>query len=64
MEILEEDTRQEQELEPEMGLGDYDYDELTDSLARFCLPRLLFNEQHGRHARRLRPGNRREKRGV
>ena len=33
MEILEEDTRKEQEIESEMGLGGYDYDELTDSLA-------------------------------
>ena len=33
VEILEEDTRQEQEIESEMGLGGYDYDELTDSFA-------------------------------
>ena len=33
VEILEEDTRQEQEIESEMGLGGYDYGELTDSLA-------------------------------
>ena len=33
MEILEEDTRREQAIESEMGLGGYDYDELTDSLA-------------------------------
>ena len=33
MEILEEDTRKEQEIESEMGLGGYDYNELTDSLA-------------------------------
>ena len=33
MEILEEDTRQEQEIESDMGLGSYDHDELTDSLA-------------------------------
>ena len=31
--LLEEDTRQEQEIESEMGLGGYDYDELTDSFA-------------------------------
>ena len=31
--ILEEDTRQQQEIESEMGIGGYDYDELTDSLA-------------------------------
>ena len=31
--ILEEDTRKEQEIESEMGLGGYDYDESTDSLA-------------------------------
>ena len=33
VEILEEDTRKEQETESEMGLGGYDYDELTNSLA-------------------------------
>ena len=33
VEILEEDTRREQAIESEMGLGGYDYDELTDSLA-------------------------------
>ena len=33
VEILEEDTRKEQEIESEMGLGGYDYDELMDSLA-------------------------------
>ena len=33
MEILEEDTRKGQEIESEMGLGGYDYGELTDSLA-------------------------------
>ena len=30
--VLEEDSRQEQEKKTEMGLGGYDYDELTDSL--------------------------------
>ena len=33
MEILEGDARQEQEKVSEMGLGGYDYDELTDSRA-------------------------------
>ena len=33
VEILEEDTRKEQEIESEMRLGDCDYDKLTDSLA-------------------------------
>ena len=33
VEILEEDTRKEQEIESEMGLGGYDYDELADSSA-------------------------------
>ena len=33
VEILEEDTRKEQEILSDMGLGGYDYNELTDSLA-------------------------------
>ena len=33
VEILEEDTRKEQEIESEMALGGYDYDKLTNSLA-------------------------------
>ena len=33
VEILDEDTRQEQDIESEMGPGGHDYDELTDSLA-------------------------------